>query len=72
MFPFLTRENEEGTTLEADRVTVLPPAIGSDASPTVEGRLHVYLLNPNSQHKEAAIAYLEYVAAYRSAIRRRF
>lgn len=48
-------------------MTVLPPAIGSDASPTVQGRLHVYLLNPNSQHKEAAIAYLEYVAAYRSA-----
>ena len=64
---FLSLQGKREEDLEADRVTVLPPAIGSDASPTVQGRLHVYLLNPNSQHKEAAIAYLEYVAAYRSA-----
>lgn len=64
---FLSLRGKREDAPEADRVVVLPPSVGSDASPTVQARLHVYLLNPNSRHKEAAISYLEYVAEHRSA-----
>lgn len=52
---------------EADRVVILPPSVGMDEPPAVQARLHVYLLNPNSQNKEIAIDYLEYVTQHRSA-----
>ncbi|MDD3411468.1 MAG: hypothetical protein PHY12_11745 [Eubacteriales bacterium] len=51
---------------ESQSQWLLPPTVKAGAEPLVPARLHVYLLNPNSLHKEAAIAYLEYLAAHRS------
>lgn len=42
---------------------MLPPKVGADSSTQVPARLMVYVLNPNSQNKEAALAYLSYIAA---------
>ena len=48
-------------------IWILPPTIDEGMSPVIQTRLHVYLLNPNSQHKDEAIDFLEYVATHRSA-----
>lgn len=44
---------------------LLPPTIHGEALPSVPVRVMVYLLNPNAQNSEAAIAYLEYAVSHR-------
>lgn len=44
---------------------LLPPTVTVDSKPSIPVKLSVYLLNPHAQNPEAAIAYLEYVAAHR-------
>ncbi len=44
---------------------LLPPTIANGAKPSIPVRVIVYLLNPNAQNPEAAMAYLEYIAAHR-------
>lgn len=45
----------------------LPPVIAPNAAPQIPAWVTVYVLNPASQHKAAAIQYLEYLAANRDS-----
>ena len=44
---------------------VLPSSIGVESPPDLPAKLYVYVLNPNAKNPDAAIRYLEYIAAHR-------
>ena len=51
---------------EPARLPVPRPSVSADAPQRVPAELRVYVLNPNSPNREAALAFLEHAAATRS------
>lgn len=46
---------------------LLPLPVSAASKPSIPVRMAVYVLNPNAQNPEAAVAYLEFIAAHRTA-----
>ncbi len=61
---FLTLQD----TRAQDVVIIPPPVFTEGDTPRVPARVHAYVLNPLSTHKEAAMRFLEYVAQNRDLV----
>ena len=61
---FLTLQD----TREQGIVVIPPPILAEGDTPRVPARVHAYVLNPLSAHKEAAMRFLEYVAQNRDLV----
>lgn len=57
-----------GETLQTDDPQWrLPLPVSADSKPSIPVRMAVYVLNPNARNPEAAVAYLEFIVAHRTA-----